>query len=429
MAPTRFVRAFSPRRLIRSLWSSSALRAAAALGVSGLALACGNLMLARVLAPAEFARFALFFAIAQIGMSIGPFGADVIMTRRHYDPGPELHRRVLCTSFIVAVVLVVLSKLLYPLSNAILAVMLVTIAAGGVKVVATSHFRSQERFGAALLLTMSTNAALLIASSVAYAMHAETALLPAGAMAASVCLTSWLGWRAVASQHSTRAASAAVYPIAEAWSAVNFTGAGMILSSLERVITPGLLGLPALATFSVLATIAGSPFQILHQGIGYTLVPGLRNAPNQAARRRVLAHECVTAAATCMGAGVLVWWLTPFIIHTVLADRYLIPWPLLLAVICLGCLKVIGSVAAATVNALGSGADLARLSQAGWISIGIAFTGAWIGSRWGLSGLVSGVAVGWLVRALVVSRVAARHFEAAQTRTQSSAPTPGIVER
>jgi O-antigen/teichoic acid export membrane protein len=426
MAPARFVRAFSPSRLIRSLCNSAALRAAAALGLSGLALACGNLMLARVLAPAEFARFALFFAIAQIGMSIGPFGADVIMTRRHYDPGPELHRRVLTTSLIVAVVLVIVSKLAYPLSNALLAVMLVTIAAGGVKVVATSHFRSQERFGAALLLTISTNAALLVASSVAYGMHAETALLPAGAMATSVCLTSWLGWRAVAAQRGAAAPARTVYPLSEAWSAVNFTGAGMILSSLERVITPGLLGLPALATFSVLATIAGSPFQMLHQGIGYTLVPGLRNAPDQAARRRVLAHECVTAAAICIGAGVLVWWLTPYILHVVLADRYVIAWPLLLVIIGLGCLKVIGSVAAATVNALGSSADLARLSQAGWLSIGLALAAGWWGSKWGLTGLVAGVALGWLARAWVVGRIAARHFAAARERGLSPAAAPGL---
>jgi hypothetical protein len=257
-------------------------------------------------------------------------------------------------------------------------------------------------------------------------MHAESALLPAGAMTASVCVTSWLGWRAVAPHRTMRPGPSPVYPLSEAWSAVNFTGAGMILSSLERVITPGLLGLPALATFSVLATIAGSPFQMLHQGIGYTLVPGLRNAANQALRRRVLVHECVTAAATCIGAGLLVWWLTPLILRTVLADRYIIPWQLLLAAICLGCLKVIGSVAAATVNALGSGADLARLSQAGWVSIGFAFAGAWVGSRWGLSGLVWGVAVGWLVRALVVSRLAVRHFEAAQTRTLSPVSAPGV---
>jgi hypothetical protein len=89
MAAMRVVVALSPAKA-DSLWRSSALRAAAVLGVSGVALACSNLMLARVLPSGEVARFALFFAIAQNGMNIGPFGADVIMTRRHYGPGSHI---------------------------------------------------------------------------------------------------------------------------------------------------------------------------------------------------------------------------------------------------------------------------------------------------------------------------------------------------
>jgi O-antigen/teichoic acid export membrane protein len=409
--------------LFRSLWKSSALRAAAALGISGLALACGNLMLARVLPTGEFARFALFFAIVQIGMNIGPFGADVLMTRRHYDPGPQLHRQVLCTSGIVALLLVIISKFLYPLNDALLAMMFVTIGAGGVKVVATSHYRSLQNYGAALLLTVSTNIALLLASGLAFAVQADSALLPAGAMTASVCLTSWLGWRAVASGHADTGAPPQHYPMTEAWSAVSFIGAGMILVTLERLLTPGLLGLAALATFTLLATIAGSPFQMLHQGIGYTLVPGLRNAANRAIRRQVLVHEGLIAVATCVAAGLVVWWLTPFIVRTVLADRYAISWQLVLAMICLGWVKVFGSIAAAAVNALGSAADLARMSLAGWLAIAVAVAAAWLGSRWGLSGLVYGVGIGWLVRAVAVGRLAARHFAGADALAPPAAPS------
>jgi hypothetical protein len=39
-------------------------------------------------------------------MNIGPFGADVIMTRRHCDPGPRLHRQAMYISASVAIVLV-----------------------------------------------------------------------------------------------------------------------------------------------------------------------------------------------------------------------------------------------------------------------------------------------------------------------------------
>jgi O-antigen/teichoic acid export membrane protein len=396
--------------LISSLWRSAALRAAAALGISGLALACGNLLLARVLPTGEFARFALFFAIVQIGINVGPFGADVILTRRRFDPGPHLHRQVFFTSAIAALLLAAISKLLYPLSNVLLALMFVAIAAGGVRVVAVSHFRSRQRFGVALLLTMSTNMGLLIASSIAFAVHANSAVLPAAAMAIALCIAAWLGSQAVAAGRTLATDPAPAYPMSEAWSAVSFIGAGMVLGSLERLITPGLLGLPALATFSVLATIAGSPFQMLHQGIGYTLLPSLRNALNHAARRRVVIHEGLVAGAACVVSSVVVWWLTPVIIRTVLANRYVISWQLLLAAICVGYVKVFGSVAAAAVNALGSGRDLARLSVAGWLAIGTALVAAWFGARWGLSGVVYGVGLGWLLRALVAGQLAARHL-------------------
>ena len=64
-------------KLLHSLLRSKSLQATAALGASGLALACGNLILARVLPEDEFARFALIFSIVMIGISLGPIGADV----------------------------------------------------------------------------------------------------------------------------------------------------------------------------------------------------------------------------------------------------------------------------------------------------------------------------------------------------------------
>jgi O-antigen/teichoic acid export membrane protein len=400
----------TPARMLRSLWQSSALRAAGALGVSGAALACGNLMLARVLPTAEFARFALFCAIVQIGVSIGPFGVDVIMTRRRIHPGPALHYQVLLQAALAAVVLALLAKAIYMLSYTLLLVLVISITAGSVKVVPTSYFRSQQRFGAALVLTMSTNASILVAAGAALAAHASTALLPIGAMCLSLCATAWLGWRAVAAAPQTAPDASPAYPMSEAWSAVSFVAAAMILSSLDRLITPKLLGLPALATLSVLTTIAGSPFHMLHQGIGYTLVPALRNAVNRAARTKVLVHEGAVVALACCAAAVAVWALTPLIMRTVLAGRYEISWHLLVAAICVGFIKVVGSLAAAAVNALGSSAALVKLSILGWLSIGIALIGGSIGSRFGLTGLVYGIAMGWLLRALVASHLALRQL-------------------
>jgi O-antigen/teichoic acid export membrane protein len=396
-------------RLLNSLLRSKALRATAALAAGGLALACGNLILARVLPETEFARFALVFSIVMIGISVGPIGADVVLARRKFEPDAKLHRQVLITSGLTAAVLTVFAGVAYPLRPALLICLFVSIVAGGVKTVAVAHYRSHERFGFALMLTVSTNASVLVASVLTLLLHGDSAILPAVAMLASLCLTAMLGWRAIAKPAPGTAAIAG-YSWGEGWSAVSFSGAGSILIALDRLVTPHLLGLAQVATFSVLATIAGSPFQMLQLGVGYTLLPALRNAPSVERRRHLLLHEALVIGGTCLAASITVWVATPFILAWVLPGRYHISRALLLAAIGVGTLKVLASLVAATVNALGSSAELARLSVIGWVSIGVALLGAAFGARWGLTGVVYGVGLGWAFRAIVISLLAIPHL-------------------
>ncbi len=398
-----------PVRLLLSLLRSKALLATAALGASGLALACGNLILARVLPEAEFARFALIFSIVMIGISTGPIGADVVLARRKFSPDAKLHRQVFVTSALTSVVLVVIAGVAYPLRSALLISVFVSIVAGGIKTVAVAHYRSHERFGFALMLTVSTNASVLVASVLTLLLHGDSAILPAVAMSISLCLTAMLGWRAIA-KPSLETEAVAGYSWGEGLSAVSFSGAGAILIALDRLVIPHLLGLAQVATFSVLATIAGSPFQMLQLGVGYTLLPALRNAPSAARRRQLFVHEALVVGATCLAASVAVWVATPFILEWVLPGRYKISRSLLLAAIGVGTLKVLASLVAATVNALGSSVELARLSVIGWISICVALLGAVVGARWGLTGVVYGVGLGWAFRAVAISWLAIPHL-------------------
>ncbi len=391
---------------MQSLWRSSALRAAAGLGGSGLALAAGNLLLARVLPNDEFARFSLMFSLVMVGISIAPIGADVILIRRPFVPNRALHRQVFCTSVLVATTLVAAASFLYPLPVPLLAVMGICIIAGGIKTVAVAYFRGQERFNAALALSVSTNASVLLASVIGFVAGTQSALLPGAAMSLSLALTAVLGWRAVRPVTSVPAGSHP-YSWSEGWAAVSFASAGMILGSFERLLAPRLLDLHELATFSVLATIAGSPFQMLQMGVGYTLVPGLHNAGTAAQRVKVFRHEAIVVAATAAAAGVVVWVITPGVLHWILNDRYSIAWPLLTSALVTGVLKVLSSLAASVVNALGSGRDLLLISGIGWVAIAIGFIGALVGVRWGLTGLVFGVGAGWLFRAISIFWIAA----------------------
>ena len=71
------------------------------------------------------------------------------------------------------------------------------------------------------------------------------------------------------------------------------------------------------------------------------------------------------------------------------------------------------SLVATVINALGSPPELVRLSVIGWISIGVALLGAVIGARWGLTGVVYGVGLGWAFRAIVISLLAIPHLRSA----------------
>ncbi len=392
-------------KISRSLLRSSALKAAAALGASGLALAAGNLLLARLLPPSEFALFSLIFSIVMIGISIGPIGADVTLTRRRFEPDSKLHGQIFLTSTVVALFLVVFAAVTYPMRWGLLLCIFVSIVAGALKTVGVAHFRSQQKFGIALLLTTSTNVALLLASIVAFAANAQSALWPGVALSLSLTLTSVLAWHSV-SRGARKSGNMEKYAWIEGFAAVSFAGAGMILSAFDRLVIPHFLGLPALATFSVLATIAGSPFHMLHLGIGYTLLPALRNAKNQPLRLQVFKHETLVVGLVGFLAALAVLWLTPSIVEWVLGDRYHIDRALALAAIVAGVLKVAGSLAAAVVNALGAGKHLVQLSIVGGFAIGVSLVGAFIGAKWGLVGLIYGVSAGWLFRAIAISVLA-----------------------
>ncbi|HWW19430.1 MAG TPA: hypothetical protein VNZ06_01380 [Steroidobacteraceae bacterium] len=413
-----------PTGVLRSLFKSKSLRAASAFGASGAALAIGNLLLARVLSPEHLASFSLVFALVMIGVNVGPMGADVILTRNHYDTSSKLHLQVFLTSCAVGLLLILTAIWLYPLSFALLAAVFITTVAGSVKVVATSYYRSQERFLAALALTASTNASILVAGVASMFVARSSALLPTTVMTVTMCSAALIGWYSVVSDRErVQQNTAQSYPWNESWHAANFIAASMIMTSLERITVPKLLDLPTLATFAVLATLAGSPFTILYQGVSFTLVPALRNAPDARARRRVFGRETAIIAASCVLAAFAAWWLTPLFLTYVLAGRYHIAPSLLSVAIISGILKVVGTLPASAVNALGSASHLVKLSMAGWLTIAVSLVGAAIGSRWGLAGLVSGVAAGWLVRALVIGWLAFPLF------SKSAAPAMGSTRQ
>jgi len=414
-------------RWLRSAWNSTALRAAIALTVSGGAFALGNLILARVLPKEEYGRVSLALAIIMIGILTGPIGAQVIVNRHRTDPNRRLLARTLGTSALVGLALTVGAGALYPLDLPLLGAMLCAITAGGCNLVAVGHYQSRQRYTLSLLLQASSSLSLLTAGIAAAIFRPTTAFVPAAVFAGCVCVSPGIGWWNAFRDRAGLDYPDPPFPWGEGLAAVGTIGAGMVLASVERLVIPRALGLPDLATFSVLTTLAGSPFQMLNQGVGFALLPSLRAAQQATDRRRVLEHELMVVVGACALSGLLVWWVTPLVLDHVLVGRYVLPGTLILAAIAVGALKPLGAVAVAAVNAVGSARDLALLGGVAWAACGIGFIGAWLGVRYGLTGLVYGVGGGWLLRAAASGWLASKSLERAEIAGRGQRGLVGLL--
>jgi O-antigen/teichoic acid export membrane protein len=400
-------------RVVRSAWRSPALRAAVALTLGGGGFALANLLLARELPKEEYGRFALVLAIIMIGILTGPAGAQVIVNRQRVDPGRRLLGRTLLTSGLVGLGLAIGAGILYPLNFSLLLVTALATIAGACKLVAVGHYQSRQRYGLSLLLSECTNGSVLIAAVAAVILRPESALVPAAVFSASLWAFTSFGWWKVFQDRPHLGYPDPPFPWGEAFSVVGVVGASMLLGSLERLVIPRVLGLPELATFSVLATLAGSPFQMLNQGVGFALLPSLRAARDPVERRRVLGQETLVVVGACLLSAAAVWWLAPIALRLFLAGRYELPAQLILAAIVVGTLKPLGSLAVATVNAVGSSRSLAGLGAIAWAAAALGLGGAWLGVRsGGLTGLVYGAGIGWLFRAAASTWLAARSLQA-----------------
>jgi O-antigen/teichoic acid export membrane protein len=393
--------------LVRSAWNSMALRAAAALGLGGVALATTNLIFARVMPAGEFAQFALLYSIVHIGINAGPIGADVALQRRLILPNARLMWQSLLTSAVVAALLVVGSAVLYPLDRVLLAAIFICVTTGGLEIASLAYYRSRDRIGFSLIMSSCCNAAIFTVALIALAVPISGAIWPAAAMCVAFLFTAVYTWQGIRTERSDWSGPGTPYPWKVGWAATSFIAAGIVLNALDRLAIPRLLGMEELATFTVLATIAGSPFTMLYQAVSYTLVSRLRNAASREQRLRVLGREATVVAITCTGAAIGILWLMPYMLKWVLAGRYAIGFSLIIAVIIVGCLKVLSSLLAAAVNALGSPRELMWMSYIGWSAIIVGLAGAAVGAHFGgLLGLIYGVGVGWLLRAMAVGSIA-----------------------
>ena len=213
-----------------------------------------------------------------------------------------------------------------------------------------------------------------------------------------------------------------MHSLLEGLSLLGITAAALILMQMERLLTPRLLTLEDLATFAVAATLIGSPFRMLQMGAGYTLLPRLSTASTAEERRQLVRREA--AAIVIIGAaGAAAHPVRGTLGRRTAPRRQVPPFD--------GAddrrtgqrgVKLVDGFATTMVWALGSPRQLAMLNWVSWTCAGVGLVGAWVGSRWGLMGLMYGVTLGWLGRGAVAGTLAATLVRTAPTRALQSRP-------
>lgn len=395
---------------MRALWRSPTLRTVAIYAASGFGFVGANLLLARVLPTVEYGFFTLVIALVNLGFALGTGGLDGVVNRRHLEAGPALLRRVMVAALTVGVGFAIISEVAYDLSLPMVLAVLVCTVAGGLMMVAAAKFQSEQRFAISLTLSQSPNLVLLLAALVVVLSNQSAAWLPIWILALGFVAAAMVGWRILLREQAAKASTESWFSWGEALSFAGMNAAGLVLIQLDRLIIPYVLTLQDLATYGVLAAIAGSLFRVLSMGVGYTLVPRLRAAEGVLERRLLIAHEAKLVGAIVVGGALAIWFATPLVERWFLAGKYHLAGPLVIAAVVSGTAKVLNAFTKAIVSALATPDELSRVNLYGWGSVALAVLAAIVGARWGLAGVIYGVAFGWLLRALAALYFTLRHL-------------------
>lgn len=392
---------------IGALLRSPALRATTMLMAGGLGFAIANVLLARVLEPAEFGTISLFLALIQLTLTLGPFGLDLAINRHRLQATPTLRRWGFVTSFLSASAIAVIAWRLYDLQWPLLTCLLLAGVASSFNRFGTAVLQTQQRFGHSLFLGQVHNYVLLLAVPVLWLLGSTQALPIALMILASYVITSTLGWRASAKLNTDPDQRISLRDVLrESVAGFGILLATQVLWQLERLVIPGHLTLHDLATFAVVAAVAGSPFRMLQIGVGHTLLPGLRACSTATDVTRLMRREGAIVFGAAFASIIGIFLLMPFVTEQFLKGRYEITSALLVAVVVTGLVKVCNGFVSAIVQAYGSTTALAQFNFLSWLGLLAGVGCASYGARFGVTGVVYGVGVAWLIMTLAASVIA-----------------------
>jgi hypothetical protein len=127
-----------------------------------------------------------------------------------------------------------------------------------------------------------------------------------------------------------------------------------------------------------------------------------------------VAGEARLVAAVALVGSVAIWVAMPLVERWLLEDKYHFSGTLVLAALVAGSAKILHAFSRATVTALADSRELGLVNLSGWASLALSAVAAVLGARWGLAGVIYGVGLGWLFRALAALAVTYRHLRPVQ---------------
>lgn len=389
-----------PGRFLGRLLRSATLQQSGLYGAMGAMFMLANLLLARILPVADYATVSLVLAVTGFGGLIGPLGQERAVVRRNIATSLRLACAGLACASATGLGIAATAGWLYDLERITVFVVLAGAIGHAMAVLAAARFQSERRFILATLVSQSPAPLLLTAAVIlAVAGQASSGMVSA-AFAAGLVAVAAAGWRRLLAEAGPAPRYQVDWPETLALSGISAMAA--LSATLERLIVPLLLSPEALATFAVLAALVIAPMRMLQMAVQRTLTPRLRDAASPEARRRLLLRESLMAGGLAGTLGLGLWFAAPVAVPMLLGGKYGFTPSLVLAAIASGAVRVLTGIAMAAVTALCPRERLHLVNGSGWLALSLALPASWIGTGWGLTGLVLGVAAASLCQAAVL---------------------------
>lgn len=395
--------------MLLKLLRSPSIRASWYYAASGGCFAIATLALARIFPPAEFGVVALAIAVTNVGVVVSSAGLAGVRLRHAIRTNRTLLDRALAVVLAAGILLGLFGFLAYELAPLVALAVVAAVAAGGMTLLGLVPFQKAHRFDVSVPFGQTGNVMLLVSAGILALLPASrVAWLPTAIVALAYGIVAIWVWRNPAS----RATEGVTIGRQHRHDAIQFTlfaAADEVMWQLERLLIPILLGIGELAVFAVIAAIAIAPYHVLASAATATLTPRLQAASPGAGRRSVMIRELRLMVGLAFLGGALMLACVPPLLAWFLGPKISVTMPVLLAAIAGGTARVLAAIARAPAAAFGTSDELGRISAGAWLALALGILAAWSLVELGLTGLILGVAVGWLVRGAVAVKFTWHH--------------------